>query len=1031
MNPASGENENSLKEKKKVQDLSPQADCTRGTSGSAEKRARRKYQQGSLHKVSPRNEEVKKPSPNERGHQHGRGRSVGNIKGRVLFKNKQKCETESEEGNWEGCMKAKENFICEKKASPKMTRNKSWPDVDAIAGKPTFIVPKVQFRECHGDNLIYPSDVPKSRFMEFFQRDRESVLKPVYVAKTSRPYCKFSAFDDAADDLMEKERLYRDFDIEDLEWYTQPLESLVPPSPIPQQRLYRRDTSLGKNLLDGTSSDTQEVTCDPGSSENAAAEPWVLLERIPSIGSSASMQPMLFTTSLLKESLERIGGSGKILAEKAQDENDNLLEEQHSTENTSYGSTGMDDSTSSDSGVKKHEIISKNLFSDEACYTKIMVEDSEEASACGMPLGDAVGMNAIMQTTEEKTTDIALDAVNPAEIKEDSGPGSRRLSVFMNILEGPSDVDRKPPDEDIHCSCPKSDSLGAPITIAQTNSDPPSAYKGHPMPEVTQNKVPDDRPGVNAVLSEDESSGYPLVDLDSCSDFSSAEPCASDATNHRHSSSPSSSVHICASQLAHVCPYLFESSVWNDHLLSVEQLLCACACDSKQSPGIEGSTITTYTLCTKEAEHDNLMPTSTLMSHRPASVGYTSVRQSPVLCSPVGNAELWSLTEQLWNYLIYPTVTLESFAGTTRIIDEQIWKDHFESPVPVLFDINIQRRMDSPQWEHPNQDSFSRYFMNLAQPSIDFIQGGLYGGDLALLDGSRDAWYGQNAVSFTADNTVDNLQDEGMWIDFSSKPGLVKQKSSSLENLNTSQVVGQEFYNEQTPTKISMHSTIQASETSAFTCDIPPHEPGILHNSHSEPALSPRSPFHTPMIGFRTVEVKHLYKPDTTILRQLGLASGSDEEEVSRDSIEYSPECHFKPIRTPQNSPASDYDPLECCQGGECNCGGTVMEEDVITVLGSSCDTVKTLEEVCCALSPSYRGGYQLYQVSQSAFTRTSPSRFNCVGWCSHVLREICQKAAYSENEMLQDYLPVLGSYIACEYNIKNILNYVMCTTLL
>ena len=130
-----------------------------------------------------------------------------------------------------------------------------------------------------------------------------------------------------------------------------------------------------------------------------------------------------------------------------------------------------------------------------------------------------------------------------------------------------------------------------------------------------------------------------------------------------------------------------------------------------------------------------------------------------------------------------------------------------------------------------------------------------------------------------------------------------------------------------------------------------------LHLPHvqSEPNLTPGIGFFdksllTPgsmsQTMMKCVQIKHLYKSDTDILRQLGLAMASDDEELDQsDEVEYSPDRHFKPISTPpptpENSPSSTSDTIS-----------TVVS--LSSTMEGDCDLA--------LFSYSRSTGYQLYQ---------------------------------------------------------------------
>ena len=153
-----------------------------------------------------------------------------------------------------------------------------------------------------------------------------------------------------------------------------------------------------------------------------------------------------------------------------------------------------------------------------------------------------------------------------------------------------------------------------------------------------------------------------------------------------------------------------------------------------------------------------------------------------------------------------------------------------------------------------------------------FIEGGLYGNTGTFCGSST--W--STAIEPTLESTAVN--DSGVCTDFSFEPLFSCRRSAAdINALRTAKFMGS--------------TEILPSENSAFQDRIPARLPHV----QSAPCLSPQKLLRQCMFDRHLVRIRHLYKSDTSILRQLGLTPDG-QVETSQDQVTFSPGKHFKPI---------------------------------------------------------------------------------------------------------------------------------------
>ena len=201
------------------------------------------------------------------------------------------------------------------------------------------------------------------------------------------------------------------------------------------------------------------------------------------------------------------------------------------------------------------------------------------------------------------------------------------------------------------------------------------------------------------------------------------------------------------------------------------------------------------------------------------------------------------------------------------------------SRISQIWDVNASlRKLDEDaRWYGRGAFAEEPRLMNVCfeMPDPDagaFIEGGLYGNTGGTFCGSS-TW--STAIEPTSELTAVN--DSGVCTDFSFEPLFSCRHSADINALQTAKFMGS--------------TEILLSENSAFQDRIPARLPHV----QSAPCLSPQKLLRQRMIDRHLVQIRHLYKSDTSILRQLGLTPDGQAETL-QDGVTFSPEKHFKPI---------------------------------------------------------------------------------------------------------------------------------------
>ena len=218
-----------------------------------------------------------------------------------------------------------------------------------------------------------------------------------------------------------------------------------------------------------------------------------------------------------------------------------------------------------------------------------------------------------------------------------------------------------------------------------------------------------------------------------------------------------------------------------------------------------------------------------------------------------------------------------------------------------IWDVNVQKRYE--RYESPasawdccssSVSNVDSYLWNICldlPPHTNsngiFIEGGLYGNSWDL-SGAFQSLNQQPPLSFMKDSLHEAIFDskDDIWSNFSKKPLYIRQRSTSADSMNMVDLI----YGIKEPGMKTRSVEILPSENSAFSHTIP-HRIHHLPHVHSEPNLSPRA-HQSRFDSLRLVEIKHLYKADTSILRNLGLSSGSDTQ-ASILYVYFLCKCHF------------------------------------------------------------------------------------------------------------------------------------------
>lgn len=284
----------------------------------------------------------------------------------------------------------------------------------------------------------------------------------------------------------------------------------------------------------------------------------------------------------------------------------------------------------------------------------------------------------------------------------------------------------------------------------------------------------------------------------------------------------------------------------------------------------------------------------------------------------------WSLGLETTDTMI--TMQTDDVWSTDQAVDQTVatnlagyfhpQKDHEETF--QIWDINASKRQLDLDVSYPHSrertntmEKLQRSLLHIEFPPAtdkEFIEGGLYGSDWASTDPSISA-VSVETSTFEASPLCGIEEEETMdscWESFSLKPPHFQQRSTSADEARLSE-------ERNTQGTVNNHNTsleITPSENTAFQDRIPPHMSHLLH-VQSEPILSPSKMAQRRELqreaSHRLVQIKHLYKSDTSILKELGLANGSDYEEVDQKTeLEISPDRHFKPIISPPGSLQND-----------------------------------------------------------------------------------------------------------------------------
>ena len=372
-----------------------------------------------------------------------------------------------------------------------------------------------------------------------------------------------------------------------------------------------------------------------------------------------------------------------------------------------------------------------------------------------------------------------------------------------------------------------------------------SQYKGCLMPEITQNKVPDDRPLFFVGDQELNNNNSEHTKVGISERWPPVDNCNNDVMYNLF---PSFHTSFVSTTSVLVPGY---SSIWS-------------VCDGHSSLCIGNAcTIGQFPLSGQSKQNMQV-------GHCIFSIGCQS-SWHPIDCNiPASGTSIFRHSAAWQN---------------------DIWSDTLMVSPHKLWDVNNVKFVDT---DNSVGEMANNYLFNLGfeqegntKSDVEFIEGGLYGGTL----NSDDAW------STTRSDCSD---DEGIcdadltWNDLLSHRESMFQSNSAIE-------LGAWAWNGG-GSKMSGSMELLPSETSAFSSEaLPPRLPHV----QSEPSISQRQLISKPsMKKHRLVQVKHLYKPDTSILKTLGLDSDNDDDYKS-DGVKYSPNCHFRPIRTPLNQTAS------------------------------------------------------------------------------------------------------------------------------
>lgn len=538
-----------------------------------------------------------------------------------------------------------------------------------------------------------------------------------------------------------------------------------------------------------------------------------------------------------------------------------------------------------------------DLF-DDACENDSRNEGTDQED-CNLVYEEAGAENS----ADQKKPDVSCKQVEPdhkeVSVSQQAG-GAQYEETFgdtLNILKTmPNDVQNT-----ISCAdCGHSADLQLLHNVSPAMAGKQtcfiSQYKGCLMPEITQNKVPDDRPVFFVGEHELNNNHSEHTKVAMAEQWPPVDKCNTDIMYNLF---PSLHTSLLSTSSVLVPGY---SSVWS-------------VCNNDTS------------LCIGDAKHF-AQSTQNKENIQVSRCVFTVASQNSYCSIKYGTVPM-------------TTSLLYHQHRHSAVWQNDIWGDTLMVSPHKLWDINNMKSVDAAV-DTLNEMS-DNYFFNLGsdheaksnKTDVEFIEGGLYGGTL----NSDDAW----------STTRSDCSDDEAVCDVDLTWRNMIQSNSTVE-------LGTWLWNKG-GSKLSGSMELLPSETSAFSSEaLPPRLPHV----QSEPSISQRQLVSkASTMKHRLVQVKHLYKPDTSILKTLGLDS-DNEEDYKSDGMKYSPNCHFRPIKTPLNQAASGQQVVSIDDGYVYNDFITTAaakkdEDDTSTLTGS-------LAEECGLMSSSSGSdSYQLY----------------------------------------------------------------------
>ena len=277
-----------------------------------------------------------------------------------------------------------------------------------------------------------------------------------------------------------------------------------------------------------------------------------------------------------------------------------------------------------------------------------------------------------------------------------------------------------------------------------------------------------------------------------------------------------------------------------------------------------------------------------------------------------------------------------------------------------IWDVNASQRKtdDDARWYSCSTFADDTHLMNVRFELSDsqsdmgaFIEGGLYG--------SVGTLCGDSTWSTSADPLLDVTvsADRGLWDDFSLEPVFSFHRSVSAD------------FGVSPAAKFTGTTGIMLSENSAFQDRIPARLPHV----QSAPCLSPQKLLRQRVMERHLVEVRHLYKTDTSILQQLGLTPDSQTDA----QVKFSPDKHFKPIHVLRDAAAVAQPVLHDIFDGEwpsksgCKCSSPVCRRDSCLggyqpFVGGDMTEVVTAAVADCSFVPRFRLNKAFEKYSQT-----------------------------------------------------------------